>query len=91
MNEPHTQPLHTGGDPRALADDGVLREELSKLTHPAHPDVDWKKVAQARALLPGNTKVSTQAKSWSHQLNANTISHRNLNGWHVTPARNCNN
>lgn len=32
--------LRTGGDPRALADYAILREELSKLTHPARPDVN---------------------------------------------------
>lgn len=32
--------LRTGGDPRLLADYGILREEISKLTHPARPDID---------------------------------------------------
>ena len=33
--------LKTGGDPRGLPDFTPLRDELSKLTHPARPDVDW--------------------------------------------------
>lgn len=33
--------LKTGGDPRTLADHAALRNEMNKLTHPAHPDVNW--------------------------------------------------
>lgn len=33
--------LKTGGDPRTLPDYAALRDELSKLTHPARPDVNW--------------------------------------------------
>lgn len=33
--------LKTGGDPRSLPDYAALRDEISKLTHPARPDVDW--------------------------------------------------
>lgn len=33
--------LKTGGDPRGLPDFTSLRDELSKLTHPARPDVNW--------------------------------------------------
>lgn len=33
--------LQTGGDPRTLADYTRLHDEMSKLTHPARPDVDW--------------------------------------------------
>lgn len=36
--------LKTGGDPRALPDYAALRDELSKLTHPARPDVNWQYV-----------------------------------------------
>ncbi|EJL1096684.1 hypothetical protein PNO76_004243 [Escherichia coli] len=31
--------LKTGGDPRSLPDYAALRDEISKLTHPARPDV----------------------------------------------------
>lgn len=37
------QHLRTGGDPRTLSEFTALRDELSKLTHPARPDVDWQK------------------------------------------------
>ena len=40
------QHLRTGGDPRTLSEFTALRDELSKLTHPARPDVDWQKVEQ---------------------------------------------
>ncbi|THE54521.1 hypothetical protein EAI35_11460 [Enterobacter bugandensis] len=36
--------LKTGGDPRTLPDYANLRDELSKLTHPARPDVNWQYV-----------------------------------------------
>ena len=36
--------LKTGGDPRSLPDYAALRDEISKLTHPARPDVDWRYV-----------------------------------------------
>jgi type VI secretion system protein VasL len=36
--------LKTGGDPRTLPDYAALRDELSKLTHPARPDVNWQYV-----------------------------------------------
>lgn len=34
--------LKTGSDPRTLPDYAALRDELSKLTHPARPDVNWR-------------------------------------------------
>ncbi len=33
--------LQTGGNTRKLADYAALHDEMSKLTHPARPDVDW--------------------------------------------------
>lgn len=36
--------IKTGGDPRTLPDHASLRDELSKLTHPARPDVNWRYV-----------------------------------------------
>ncbi|MBB8233159.1 hypothetical protein HEO99_022395, partial [Escherichia coli] len=36
--------LKTGGDPRSLPDYAALPDEISKLTHPARPDVDWRYV-----------------------------------------------
>lgn len=59
--------LRTGGDPRALADYGALREELSKLTHPARPDVDWKKVEQLCLSLFQQNGIELQTASWYTQ------------------------
>lgn len=59
--------LRTGGDPRALADYGALREELSKLTHPARPDVDWKKVEQLCLGLFQQNGIELQTASWYTQ------------------------
>jgi len=41
--------IKTGGDPRTLPDYAALRDELSKLTHPARPDVNWR-YAEKRCL-----------------------------------------
>lgn len=41
MNDITPRKIKTGGDPRALPDYTALRDELSKLTHPARPDVNW--------------------------------------------------
>jgi type VI secretion system protein VasL len=44
VNKSHQ--INTGGDPRALPDYALLRDELAKLSHPARPDVDWSRVEQ---------------------------------------------
>lgn len=59
--------LRTGGDPRLLADYGILREEISKLTHPARPDVDWKKVERLCLSLFQQNGVELQTASWYTQ------------------------
>ena len=52
--------ISTGGDPRAFTEFGLLRDEISKLTHPARPDVDWQKVEQlSLALFRHNTECGT--------------------------------
>ncbi|WP_213992549.1 VasL domain-containing protein [Sodalis sp. dw_96] len=38
--------VSTGGDPRGFAEFTALRDELSKLHHPARPDVDWPRIEQ---------------------------------------------
>ncbi len=42
MNDITQRKIKTGGDPRSLPDYAALRDELSKLTHPARPDVNWR-------------------------------------------------
>lgn len=73
------QQLRTGGDPRALADYTVLREELSKLTHPARPDVDWKKVEQLCLNLFQQNGVELQTASWYTQARAHCVGLSGLN------------
>lgn len=41
MNQLSERYLNTGGDPRALPSYASLRDELSKRSHPARPDVSW--------------------------------------------------
>lgn len=41
MIETEQYPLQCGGDPRTLSSFASLRDELSKLTHPARPDINW--------------------------------------------------
>lgn len=38
--------IRVGGDPRGFAEFVALNEELTKLSHPACPDVDWARVEQ---------------------------------------------
>ena len=58
------QRLRPGGDPRALADYGILRDELSKLTHPARPDVDWPQVEVLCLSLFSQNGVELQTAAW---------------------------
>ncbi|MDU3300520.1 MAG: VasL domain-containing protein [Enterobacter ludwigii] len=59
-----TQPVHAGQDPRAWSEYTQLRDELSKLTHPARPDVDWQKVEQLCATLFRHNGTDLQTAAW---------------------------
>lgn len=56
--------LKTGGDPRSLPDYAALRDEISKLTHPARPDVDWCYVETLCLRLYEHNGVELQTASW---------------------------
>ena len=56
--------LKTGGDPRSLPDYAALHDEISKLTHPARPDVDWHKVEQLSLTLFRHNGVELQTLAW---------------------------
>lgn len=56
--------ISTGGDPRALAEFSQLRDEISKLTHPARPDVNWLKAEQLSLTLFRNNGVELQTLAW---------------------------
>jgi type VI secretion system protein VasL len=64
MTQHTDRTLKTGGDPRALADYAALREELSKLSHPARPDVDWQRVEQLSLSLFRQNGVELQTAAW---------------------------
>lgn len=56
--------ITTGGDPRAFTEFGQLRDEISKLTHPARPDVDWHQVEQLSLTLFRHNGVELQTLAW---------------------------
>lgn len=60
----HHKTLKTGGDPRTLPDYAVLREELSKLTHPARPDVNWRYAEKLCLSLFEQNGVELQTAAW---------------------------
>ena len=56
--------LKTGGDPRTLPDYTALRDELSKLAHPARPDVNWHYVEKLCLSLFEQNGVELQTTAW---------------------------
>jgi len=56
--------LKTGSDPRALPGYVALRDELSKLTHPARPDVNWPVVEKLSLSLFEQNGVELQTAAW---------------------------
>ncbi|ENX4473367.1 VasL domain-containing protein [Enterobacter roggenkampii] len=57
-------PVHAGQDPRAWSEYTQARDELSKLTHPARPDVDWRKVEQLCMTLFRHNGTDLQTAAW---------------------------
>lgn len=64
MNNLSQRKIKTGSDPRKLPDYAALREELSKLTHPARPDIDWLYVEQRCLSLFEQNGVELQTAAW---------------------------
>lgn len=56
--------VKTGSDPRNLPDFTTLREEMGKLTHPARPDIDWRKVENLSLSLFEINGVELQTGAW---------------------------
>ncbi|ENA9698521.1 type VI secretion system ImpA family N-terminal domain-containing protein [Salmonella enterica subsp. enterica] len=56
--------ISVGGDPRAFSEFSQLRDEISKLTHPARPDVDWQKAEQLSLALFRASGVELQTLAW---------------------------
>ena len=64
MNDITQRKIQTGGDPRTLPDYAALRDELSKLTHPARPDVSWQYVEKLCLSLFEQNGVELQTAAW---------------------------
>lgn len=64
MNDINPRKIKTGGDPRTLADYAALRDELSKLTHPARPDVNWRYAEKLCLTLFEQNGVELQTAAW---------------------------
>lgn len=64
MNGTPSCQIKTGSDPRTLPDYAALRDELSKLTHPARPDVNWQYVEKLCLSLFEQNGVELQTASW---------------------------
>jgi type VI secretion system protein VasL len=79
MNTLPRQNLKTGSDPRSLADFLALRNEISKLTHPARPDVDWHRVEQLSLTLFRQNGVELQTCAWYTLARSRTSGLQGLN------------
>ncbi|MDU7321055.1 MAG: VasL domain-containing protein [Klebsiella michiganensis] len=64
MNDMTPRKIKTGGDPRMLPDYAALRDELSKLTHPARPDVNWRYAEKLCLSLFEQNGVELQTAAW---------------------------
>jgi type VI secretion system protein VasL len=64
MHDEQPRPVRTGGDPRSLPAFLALRDEMSKLTHPARPDVNWKQAEALALSLFEINGVELQTCSW---------------------------
>ncbi|EMN5545036.1 VasL domain-containing protein [Enterobacter cloacae] len=64
MNGSPFRQIKTGSDPRTLPDYAALRDELSKLTHPARPDVNWHYVEKLCLSLFEQNGVELQTAAW---------------------------
>lgn len=62
----NTDPRHirTGGNPCPFADFTALREEMSKQTHPARPDIHWDRVEQLSLSLFEKNGIDLQTGAW---------------------------
>lgn len=60
----HNPPLHAGQDPRAWTEYTQLRDEMSKLTHPARPDIAWQQVEQWCVTLFRHNGTDLQTAAW---------------------------
>ena len=64
MNDIPSRKIKTGSDPRTLPDYAALRDELSKLSHPARPDVNWCYAEKLCLSLFEQNGVELQTAAW---------------------------
>lgn len=64
MHDITQRKIKTGSDPRMLPDYVSLRDELSKLTHPARPDVNWRYAEKLCLSLFEQNGVELQTAAW---------------------------
>lgn len=64
MNDIPSRKIKTGSDPRTLQDYAALRDELSKLSHPARPDVNWCYAEKLCLSLFEQNGVELQTAAW---------------------------
>lgn len=64
MKHIQPRPMRTGDDPRPFPDFTALRDEMSKQTHPARPDIDWKRVEQLSLALFEKNGIELQTGAW---------------------------
>ncbi|MGK2895828.1 VasL domain-containing protein [Klebsiella michiganensis] len=64
MNDITQRKIKTGGDPRTLMDYAALRDEMSKLMHPARPDVNWRYAEKLCLSLFEQNGVELQTAAW---------------------------
>ena len=64
MHDEQFRPVRTGSDPRSLSEFLALRDEMSKLTHPARPDVNWKQAEALSLSLFEMNGVELQTGAW---------------------------
>lgn len=64
MNDITSRKIKTGSNPRNLPDYAALCDEISKLTHPARPDVNWDYVETLCLSLFEQNGVELQTVAW---------------------------
>lgn len=64
MKNTESRDIRTGGDPRPFPDFIALRDEMSKQTHPARPDIHWERVEQLSLALFDKNGIELQTGAW---------------------------
>lgn len=71
--------VKTGGDPRTLPGFIALHDEMSKLTHPARPDVNWQRAESLALALFETNGVELQTAAWYTLARSHLLRVRGMN------------